>query len=84
MNPSDWAVSVRAPTLLIEGEEDRQISPNSSDEIYEKLRSEKELWHVPNTGHTEAFYNNPAGYIDRIAAFFSEPHRRTCSSKVTD
>ena len=78
LNPSEWAVSVSAPTLLIEGEEDRQISPNSSGEIYEKMRSEKELWHVANAGHTEAFYKNPAGYIDRIAAFFSKPQHRTC------
>jgi pimeloyl-ACP methyl ester carboxylesterase len=71
LNPSDWATSVRAPVLLIQGEEDRRVNPDSSAKIFANLVSKKELWVVPDAGHTEAFYKNPPAYIDRVAEFFS-------------
>jgi pimeloyl-ACP methyl ester carboxylesterase len=71
LNPSDWATSVRAPVLLIQGEDDRRVNPDSSAKIFANLGSKKELWVVPAAGHTEAFYKNPQEYVDRVAEFFS-------------
>jgi pimeloyl-ACP methyl ester carboxylesterase len=72
LNPSDWATSVRAPVLLIQGEKDRQVNPDSSAKIFANLGSNKELWVVAGAGHTEAFYRDPQEYIDRVAEFFSK------------
>jgi alpha-beta hydrolase superfamily lysophospholipase len=71
LNPSDWAAFVRAPVILIQGERDRRVNPDSSAKIFANLGSKKELWGVPGAGHTEAFYRNPQEYVDRVAAFFS-------------
>jgi pimeloyl-ACP methyl ester carboxylesterase len=71
LNPSDWATSVRAPVLLVQGEKDRRVNPDSSAKIFANLGSNKELWVVPDAGHTEAFFKNPQEYIDRVAEFFS-------------
>jgi pimeloyl-ACP methyl ester carboxylesterase len=71
LNPSDWATSVRATVLLIQGEKDRRVNPDASAKIFADLSSKKELWVVPGAGHTEAFYKNPQEYVDRVAEFFS-------------
>jgi pimeloyl-ACP methyl ester carboxylesterase len=78
LNPDDWAASVRAPVLLIHGQDDRRIEPDSSSEIYQKLTTTKELWDVPNAGHTEVFYKNPQAYVDRVSGFFSSSIKPPC------
>jgi pimeloyl-ACP methyl ester carboxylesterase len=75
LNPADWAVSVRAPALIIQGEKDRRINPDSSSRIFANLGLWKELWIVPDAGHTQAFYKNPQGYVDRVTAFFARSDR---------
>jgi uncharacterized protein len=71
LNPSEWATSVHVPVLLIQGDRDRRINPDSSAKIFAKLPSNKDLWLVPGAGHTEAFYRNPQAYVDRVSAFFA-------------
>jgi pimeloyl-ACP methyl ester carboxylesterase len=78
LNPSDWAASVRVPVLLIQGEKDRRVNPDSSSRIFAKLGSKKDLWVVPGAGHTEAFYKNPQTYVDRVTTFFADSVRAGC------
>ncbi len=83
LNPADWAGSIGVPVLLIHGEKDRWINPDSSAQIFANLRSKKELWRVPGSGHTEAFRKNPAGYVDRVSTFFSTADE-ACIPEATD
>jgi len=71
LNPSDWAASVRVPVLLIQGDRDRRVNPDSSAKIFANLPSKKDLWLVPGAGHTGAFYRNPQTYVDRVSTFFA-------------
>jgi pimeloyl-ACP methyl ester carboxylesterase len=79
LNPSDWATSVRAPALVIQGEKDRRVNPDSSGRIFANLGPNKELWIVPDAGHTEAFYKDPGAYVDRVTLFFASADRTVCS-----
>jgi pimeloyl-ACP methyl ester carboxylesterase len=71
LNPSNWATSVRAPVLLIQGDRDRRVNPDSSAKIFANLASKKDLWLVPGAGHTEAFYRDSETYVNRVSTFFS-------------
>jgi pimeloyl-ACP methyl ester carboxylesterase len=84
LNPVDWAASVRAPALIIQGEKDRRVNPDSSSRIFANLGLWKELWIVPDAGHTEAFYKNPQSYVDRVTAFFARSDRPACVSGATE
>ena len=85
LNPRDWATSVRAPVLVIHGEKDRQVKPGSGQEIYMRLpEPTKEIWLVPDAGHTKAFFKNPAEYVDRVSTFLARANRPTCLATATD
>ena len=80
LSPRDWAPSVRSPVLLIHGEKDRRIDSRSSQQIYERIPTRKELWPVPDSGHTGAFEKDPTGYMEKILSFLSTLKRSECRS----
>jgi pimeloyl-ACP methyl ester carboxylesterase len=85
LNPRDWATSVQAPVLLIHGEKDRRIPPDSSREIYARLPSfRKELWLVPGAGHTQAFSKNASAYLERVTQFIDAAGPVHCVPMTTD
>jgi dipeptidyl aminopeptidase/acylaminoacyl peptidase len=68
-NPAEWARRVSCPVFLIHGTSDVRIPSRHSEEIFEQLRSRKELWLVDRAGHTEAFQKNPDEYVNRVLGF---------------
>jgi pimeloyl-ACP methyl ester carboxylesterase len=84
LNPSDWAASVRVPALLIRGENDRRVNPDSSAKIFANLGPDKELWVVRGAGHTDAFYKDRTAYMDHAQAFLAGPGRRPCTPNTAN
>ncbi|HEX9396677.1 MAG TPA: alpha/beta hydrolase [Burkholderiales bacterium] len=61
------------PLLLIHGENDRIVPPQHSRRLFELAHEPKELWLVPEAGHTEALRGEPmrrrlAEYLRRVAS----------------
>jgi dipeptidyl aminopeptidase/acylaminoacyl peptidase len=68
-NPADWAERVQCPVFLIHGKSDWRVPPQNSEQIYERLAKDKEIWLVEGAGHTEAFNAGPAEYARRVRGF---------------
>jgi dipeptidyl aminopeptidase/acylaminoacyl peptidase len=70
-NPADWAVRVSCPVLLIHGKSDKRIPHTNSEQILERLHTDKELWLVEGAGHTRAFSKFSAEYVRRVREFLN-------------
>jgi len=70
-NPADWARGVTCPVFLIHGKSDKSIPHKHSEQILERLNTDKELWLVEGTGHTKAFSRSPAEYVHRVLGFLN-------------
>jgi hypothetical protein len=69
------AVTARAfPVLLICGTRDRNIPPRHTKRIYATATGPKEMWLVPDAGHTGALGTAPGEFEQRVVAFFTRIH----------
>jgi len=68
--PCMSAQSVRCPVFLIHGGADQRIPAFHSEQIYENLRGEKDLWIVPNADHLGVYLVHPEEYQQRVLGFF--------------
>lgn len=59
----------RIPTLFIHGDEDRMISVEMSQELFEAAACEKELFIVEGAGHAQAQDKDPEAYYGKIEEF---------------
>lgn len=50
-NPTEYAKKIDCPTLLLYGEQDKNVSRQEIDEIYKNLNGSKELRTYKNAGH---------------------------------
>jgi uncharacterized protein len=71
LNPADWARGVSCGVFLIHGKLDKRIPHTHSEEILERLDTDKELWLVEGAGHTKAFSSSPAEYVRRVRDFLN-------------
>jgi dipeptidyl aminopeptidase/acylaminoacyl peptidase len=83
LNPADWAERILCPVLLVHGKSDWRIPPQNSEQILERLGTDKELWLVDNAGHTGAFSENPGEYVRRVADFLSRSENKLQGPQVT-
>ncbi|TFJ92407.1 alpha/beta hydrolase [Lentibacillus salicampi] len=60
------------PLFIIHGEDDDLVPTDMAHEIYDAAGGEKELWIVPDAGHTKAFDNVTGEYQERVGAFVDE------------
>ena len=58
------------PLLLIHGTADTSINYEASQALYAQAREPKELWLIPDIGHTQGAQKVPEEYAARIGAFF--------------
>lgn len=58
------------PVLIIHGEQDSLFLVENARLLAEAAREPKEVWLVPDVGHTGAFARDPAEYVGRVAGFF--------------
>ncbi len=58
------------PLLLIHGTADTSINYEASQALYARAHEPKELWLIPDIGHTKGAEKVPEEYAARIGAFF--------------
>ena len=57
------------PLLIIHGEDDDLVPADMAYEIYDAAGGEKELWIVPQAGHTKAMENITGEFSERVGTF---------------
>lgn len=60
------------PLFIIHGEDDDLVPTEMAHEIFEVAGGEKELWLVPETGHTKAFDNVTEEFQERVGKFIDQ------------
>ncbi|WJY26908.1 alpha/beta hydrolase [Sporosarcina trichiuri] len=60
------------PLLLIHGDKDDLVPTAMADVLYKAAGGDKELWIVPDAGHTKAFDNRTAEYERRLSEFLDK------------
>lgn len=67
-SPIDYASKVSIPSLFIYGTADAVVPYEFGKELYDAVgSSEKELWTIPNAGHTPAFAELQSPYQQKLA-----------------
>lgn len=75
-NIDDMAALDERPFYAIGDMKDKVTLPGDARRLYEASRSpERQLWEVPDTGHTEARFSHPDEFDRRLIAFFDEALR---------
>ncbi len=69
LSPKTKAPKVTAPVLLIHGAEDKISLPKNAQKVYDLLPGYKELWIVPEAGHTSCSKAAATEYENRLTAF---------------
>ena len=59
------------PLFLIHGDADDLVPTIMSEQIYDAASSEKELWIVPNAGHTDSYENETLEFEQRVQEFLN-------------
>lgn len=70
-NPADYAKSIKCPTLLIYGEQDRKVSRTEIDEIYLNLTCQKKLRIYPLAGHGDYLTIYKKEWLQDIKSFIT-------------
>ena len=72
--PINIADKVNKPCLLITGELDKITPPEGAQDIYSKLKGEKEIWIVKNVGHGVEWDESVGlrNYIKRMLVFYDK------------
>lgn len=68
----DSVAKNKLPLLIIHGDKDELVPTEMAERIYEKAKSDKELWIVPGAGHTEAYTIAEKEYQDKLKAFWAK------------
>ncbi|WLR42489.1 alpha/beta fold hydrolase [Bacillus carboniphilus] len=76
ISPINHLHETNTPILLIHGEKDRIIPKRMSEEMYRKIRGIKQLYIVPNAGHTEAYVYDPLNYESVVKEFLELIEKR--------
>ncbi|UFH55001.1 alpha/beta hydrolase [Spirosoma sp. KNUC1025] len=68
-NPIDYAKSIKCPTLLIYGEQDKKVSRRETDQIYSNLSCQKNLKIYPQAGHGDYLTTCKKEWLEDIKSF---------------
>lgn len=76
ISPISLAGKIRIPVLLVHGSEDTFILPSASDEIFQKIRSQKRLLFIEGAEHVMAYdvaastYSTEIDRLMEVSGFF--------------
>src|SRR6266700_3476677 len=71
LHPIDHIAAVDCPVLIMSGEKDRNTRPMDTQILFERARSPRQLWFVPNAGHVDLHRAARAEYESRVLAFLA-------------
>lgn len=67
------AAQVTSPFLVVHGEADTYIQPESAEEIYAAIKADlKRLWLVPGADHAEAAETEPELYRSNLSCWIAQ------------
>lgn len=72
LRPVDHIGDVRCPVFIISGEKDRNTRPADTRMLFERARSPKQLWFVPNVGHVDLHRATTVDYESRVLGFLKQ------------
>jgi alpha-beta hydrolase superfamily lysophospholipase len=72
LRPVDHIANVECPLLFIGGEKDRNTRPADTRMLFERGRSPKQLWFVPNAGHVDLHRAAREEYETRLLEFLAQ------------
>ena len=82
--PTDYARSVRCPTLLMAGEADRRVAVADTRSVYANLSGPKSLKLFPGLGHESYLAARPEEWQATVGAFLDQSLRRSAEAPTTD
>jgi pimeloyl-ACP methyl ester carboxylesterase len=71
LHPIDHIAAVACPIFIMSGEKDRNTRPADTQKLFERARSAKQLWFVPNAGHVDLHRAARHEYETRVLAFLA-------------
>ena len=72
-NPAEYAATVTAPALLMNGDRDPWVSVAEARSIFDALRGPKELKLFTGLGHQSFLRARPAEWRAAVSAFVASP-----------
>ena len=72
LRPVDHIADVDCPVLIMSGENDRNTRTADTQILFERARSRKQLWFVPNAGHVDLHRAGREKYETRVLAFLGQ------------
>jgi dipeptidyl aminopeptidase/acylaminoacyl peptidase len=72
VDPLSLASRIKCPVYLIHGTADQLIATQHSQNIYETLGGDKELWVVEGARHARSIRHSRQEYSERLTRFFAE------------
>jgi esterase/lipase len=74
-NPTEYAKSVKCPTLLLYGEKDEKVSREEIDQIYSNLDCKKKLRTYPLAGHENYLVKYKKEWLSDVTTFLNSVTR---------
>ena len=71
LHPIDHIAAVDCPVLIMSGEKDRNTRRADTQILFQRARSPRQLWFVPNAGHVDLHQAARAKYESRVLAFLA-------------
>jgi PhoPQ-activated pathogenicity-related protein. len=71
-NPETYATAIKAPVLLMNGGEDKNVSLTATQSIYHNLQGTKQLIIYPLAGHENYLNQYRAAWINDVTIFISK------------
>lgn len=72
LNPLNHINDNTAPKFVISGKEDKRTTEAETLKLYEKIKSEKELWLLDNAKHEDLYKIAPKDYEEKVLSFFNK------------
>lgn len=72
LRPLDHVGEVQCPVFIMSGEKDRNTRTVDTRMLFERARSPKQLWLVPNAGHVDLHRAARVDYESRVLAFLKQ------------
>jgi fermentation-respiration switch protein FrsA (DUF1100 family) len=72
LRPVEHIGDVQSPVFIMSGEKDKNTRPADTRMLFERARSPKQLWSVPNAGHVDLYRATRVDYESRVLAFLKQ------------
>lgn len=70
--PAKYIGGAHMPILIINGDEDEQVTVDDAMKLYMGAKEPKSIWIVEGAKHSNSYYTNPKEYEGRVVNFFDK------------